>query len=47
MLKKRKLIQETVDPADGRRKWLSLTPDVHETMRDYVNAIAGMFTTAR
>ena len=47
MLKKRNLIQETVDPADGRRKWLSLTPDVHKAMRDYVNAIAGAFTIAR
>ena len=47
MLKKRNLIQETVDPADGRRKWLSLTPDVHKAMHDYVNAIAGGFTTAR
>jgi hypothetical protein len=47
MLKKRELIQETVDPADGRRKWLSLTPSVHEAMRDYVNAISGAFVTAR
>lgn len=47
MLKKRDLIQEMVDPADGRRKWLSLTPDVHDAMRDYVNGIAGMFLTAR
>ena len=45
MLKKRNLIRETVDPADGRRKWLSLTPDVHNAMRDYVNAVAGMFVT--
>jgi len=47
MLKKRNLVQETVDPADGRRKWLSLTPDVHNAMRDYVNAVAGMFMTGR
>jgi hypothetical protein len=47
MLKKRGLIQEMVDPADGRRKWLSLTSDVHAAMRDYVNAIAGMFVGAR
>jgi len=45
MLKKRNLIRESVDPADGRRKWLSLTPSVHDAMRDYVNAVAGMFTT--
>jgi hypothetical protein len=47
MLKKRQLIQETTDPADGRRKWLSLTPDVHIAMRDYVNAVAGMFLAGR
>jgi len=47
MLKKRRLIQETVDPADGRRKWLSLTPPVHDSMRNYVNAVAGMFATGR
>lgn len=47
MLKKRELIQETIDPADGRRKWLSLTPHVHRAMRDYVNAIAAAFTTGR
>lgn len=47
MLKKRKLIQESVDPADGRRKWLSLTPDIHNAMRDYVNAVVGMFATRR
>jgi hypothetical protein len=47
MLKKRDLIQETVDPADGRRKWLSLTPHVHAGMRDYLNAITGMFATVR
>ena len=47
MLKKRGLIQETVDPADGRRKWLSLTPRVHDAMRDYVEAIAGVFTSTR
>jgi hypothetical protein len=47
MLKKRRLIQESVDPADGRRKWLSLTPDVHTAMRDYVNAVVGMFATGR
>jgi hypothetical protein len=47
MLKKRGLIRETTDPADGRRKWLSLTPDVHNAMRDYVNAIAGMFGPGR
>lgn len=47
MLKKRALIQESVDPADGRRKWLSLTPDVHNAMRNYVNAVVGMFATGR
>ena len=47
MLKKRELIREMVDPADGRRKWLSLTPEVHVAMRDYVNAVAGMFMVAR
>jgi len=47
MLKKRKLIQESVDPGDGRRKWLSLTPDIHTAMRDYVNAVAGMFVMGR
>jgi hypothetical protein len=47
MLKKRDLIRETVDPADGRRKWLSLTPDVHNAMRDYLTAIVGMFATGR
>jgi hypothetical protein len=47
MLKKRNLIQETVDPADGRRKWLSLTPHIHDAMRDYVNAIANAFISAR
>ena len=47
MLKKRGLIQESVDPADGRRKWLSLPSEVHDAMRDYVNAVAGMFATGR
>jgi len=47
MLKKRNLIQESVDPGDGRRKWLSLTPKVHDAMRDYVNAVAGMFIIGR
>ena len=47
MLKKRNLIQESVDPGDGRRKWLSLTPQIHDAMRDYVNTVAGMFMTGR
>jgi hypothetical protein len=43
MLKKRGLVNETVDPADGRRKWLSLSPDAHKAVRDYVMAVSGMF----
>jgi hypothetical protein len=47
MLKKRGLIEEAVDPADGRRKWLALTPAVHAAMRDYVNAVVETFATRR
>jgi hypothetical protein len=43
MLKKRGLVHETVDPADGRRKWLNLSPDAHTAVRDYVLAASGMF----
>jgi hypothetical protein len=47
MLKKRGLIQEVVDPSDGRRKWLSLTPHVHEAMRNYVNGVVDTFSAGR
>ncbi len=42
MLNKRGLVHETVDPTDGRRKWLNLSPDAHAAVRNYVLA-AGMF----
>ncbi|HMI18879.1 MAG TPA: MarR family transcriptional regulator [Sphingomonas sp.] len=43
MLKKRGLVHEAIDPADGRRKWLSLSADAHKAVRDYVLAASGMF----
>ena len=43
MLKNRGLVLESVDPADGRRKWLSLSADAHKAVRDYVLAASGMF----
>ncbi len=39
----RGLLHEAVDPADGRRKWLNLSPDAHKAVRDYVLAASGMF----
>ena len=43
MLKKRGLVDEAIDPADGRRKWLSLSPGAHKAVRDYVLAVSGTF----
>jgi hypothetical protein len=45
MLKKRGLVNETIDPMDGRRKWLSLSPHAREAVRAYVIAVAGMLAS--
>lgn len=45
MLKRRGIVQETVDPADARRKWLSLSSDAQATMRAYINAVSGMLSS--
>jgi len=45
MLKKRGLVEETTDPADGRRKWLSLSPHARDAIEAYVIAASGLLST--
>ena len=45
MLKKRGLVEETTDPADGRRKWLSPSPHARDAIEAYVIAASGLLST--